>query len=106
MTIYEAYHISRTKLLQQNAKSVNELGSCAYRGIEGTMCSIGSLFPNNEYSPVFENKSITDVYHLIPSLRNLPQSFLVALQKVHDQHEPHEWEAAYDLLASQFGIPK
>lgn len=72
-----------TKVLKQEGISVNNSGTCMYRGPNNTRCIAGHCIPNREYKSSIEGKEALAVLFFKkwePCEKNLIQS----LQNVHD----------------------
>lgn len=46
------------RVIQQKDLSVDQRGSCMYRGLKGTKCAVGHCIPDSRYSLVIEKKSL------------------------------------------------
>jgi hypothetical protein len=86
-----------THLRAQGCQSLfKEKNMCAYRGDSGTMCALGALIADDEYSPSLENNSITALFekNLLPAdlkKRLEPNlQMLTDLQKLHDNYLEYE----------------
>jgi hypothetical protein len=78
-------------LREQGCQSLfEEKKMCAYRGDGGTMCAVGTLIADDEYSPSLENNSIVALFakNLLPTdlkKRIEPNLHMLSdLQKLHD----------------------
>lgn len=102
-------------LLAQGKQS-KHLGSCVYRGQEGTKCAAGCLMSDFEYEEQFENQGWKRLVHenLVPGVH---VNLIHALQVVHDNHDPEEWlgklrglawkfKLSDDVLAASAGCPQ
>lgn len=54
MTDLELLDYVQSKIVEQGGLSVNDRGTCAYRGNEGRKCAAGQLIPDEKYSHEFE----------------------------------------------------
>lgn len=88
-----------THLLTQKRKAVY-CGKCVYRAPDGTSCAIGCLLSPKGYSLVIEARSISNRDNRLALFRSgYPidvdswgwSSFLLGLQRIHDQSTPGEW---------------
>lgn len=110
MNKQQIYDKAKAHLLTQNAKSQNPEGSCMYRGPNGLMCGIGLFIPDRVYTQDMEGDSVEELIQLycddlpkdVFKEENLP--FLMLIQIIHDEHEPHEWGGALMKLACDNGL--
>ena len=104
MTKQEIFNIVKTGLLQQNCKSMNVLGSCAYLGEHNRHCAIGFLIPpehwvmKSMWNLLMIRDEDPDLWSVIaPSdLRNSlsdgqSYNFLKQLQVIHDMKAVWHW---------------
>ena len=110
-TAQEIFDTVVNHLRQQNATALSEDGfTCAYRGRNGTRCSVGILIPDELYSPQMEGHNLRHLmgFNLIPS--PLKEEFathlnlLTRLQSVHDSREIYNWEAGFSSVANDFKL--
>ncbi len=80
-------------LRKQGCQSLfSQKNMCAYRGDGGTMCAVGALITDEEYSPSMENNSISVLFEkdlLHPDLKKRVEpnlKMLSELQVLHDNH--------------------
>lgn len=109
MTNQELYTRVRRHLLTQNAKSLNEVGKCMYRGDHGRRCAIGCLIANVNYLPQLETHSTTAVCVRVAAQLSEAQTFdslslASQLQMVHDSLPVVGWPRALDIIAQQFAL--
>lgn len=102
MTKQEIFNIAAGGLLKQNKYSTDVMGQCAYRGIGNLKCAVGFLIPDDKYAPAMERYSILTIPDLF-GLEHLKghESFLVELQKIHDECPVSEWNEELRLLAQR-----
>jgi hypothetical protein len=71
-------------------RSISQNILCKYRTIDGAQCAIGRHIPDDKYDPKIERKSvdkIKNLSHYLPEhILELGLDFLVAVQKIHDNH--------------------
>jgi hypothetical protein len=104
----EIFNLVYTKLAAQGCPSVDDKGTCRYRGPNGTKCAAGHLISNENYSPEFEGFRVdnVDVWTAI----NLPDKhfdLVYALQSAHDHFLTinfEEWKAKMRRIAAQFKL--
>lgn len=58
----EIYELVMSKMCEQNAQSVNDSGTCMYRGPNGLKCAVGHLIDDEAYSEKLECKTIDSIY--------------------------------------------
>lgn len=89
---YVVDHLRKQGCQSLQALQEGELGGCAYRGANGTMCAVGALMADDEYNPIWEGDGVyflmfedsvpTDLKNRIePNLE-----MLIDLQQFHDDH--------------------
>ena len=101
-------------LISQGQKSTTEdVGICAYRGMNDTKCAVGFLINDEAYSPYFEHQtvheddiveaiiksnpdwdndlSVFDGYSYPEPSEGKSLYMLILLQKLHDRSLPEEW---------------
>lgn len=107
MTNREIFDKVKDHLLTQNRKSLNSSGDCAYRGLNGAMCAVGCLIPDDEYYPDLEGRSVLSLrLQNVPSINKLTTSnktsvLLRRLQRIHDNIDPTSWEKALANLEEE-----
>lgn len=57
----EVFDFITAHLLKQGKRSVNENGTCVYRGPKGLMCAVGCIMSDDEYESQFEGKIFEDL---------------------------------------------
>jgi hypothetical protein len=58
MTLLQISEKIRDHLIKQKAKSETNNGTCKYSNINGNMCAVGCLIPDEVYSPELEGKAM------------------------------------------------
>ena len=96
-------------LRTQGRKSIDNNGYCKYRSAQGLKCAIGCLIPDDQYSPIMENKSPSAVSRKLTdnALSDVfyeNRDLLSSLQAIHDHYEVREWEIQLELVADKFRI--
>lgn len=101
MTDQELFDKVATHLLTQNAKSQESDGTCAYRGENGTKCSIGCLIPDDKYDEDFEGKRVGSCAELreAAGISQNQVSLAGALVVVHDLYLVEDWPAELTSVA-------
>lgn len=110
MNNQEILNIVYPALMKQGTKSVtpperNVMARCLYRGPCGTKCAVGHLIP--------DYVQISDAENSLPicddSMNKLLRGvlgqdtdfvFLKECQYIHDNHDPEQWSADFERLAS------
>ena len=114
MTEQEIFNKVYKHLLSQNAISERQGKTkrtgmyCAYRGENGTKCSIGSLINDDEYVPEMEEKNVTEMLEIAPSTlkdRLTPHlKLLKRLQGIHDNSGPVFWPRYLQEISEEFQL--
>jgi|DEB0MinimDraft_10_1074344.scaffolds.fasta_scaffold49847_1 hypothetical protein len=101
-------------LRQQGTRALNmDLGDCAYRGDDNTMCAVGCLLADDEYDPCFEGSSADELELELPHRLRGHMNMLQSLQLFHDADDywdPEETgfslqgEQQLEALRGTFGI--
>ena len=89
-------HVAKHLLKQGRQSRDPDTDECRYRGPDGTMCAVGCLIPDGEYTPALEGKSALDLFN---NLDCLPTDhplcsrvgLLNDLQCLHDYSYPDIW---------------
>ena len=124
----EIYWQVKTHMLTQNQRclSATDGKTCQYRSSEGLHCAVGCLIPDQYYNSDMEGCSISDMIEtedeydchykesialkraLIRSDINIGEEAIIDLlkdlQRVHDDHEPEEWEKEFKKLEERYGL--
>ncbi len=96
----EIFTTVATHLIKQNAKAspVENDQGCAYRGVNGTMCAVGCLIPDEMYDPLMEGKIVQALLgnqykgYKVPDYFEEHQELLGDLQFVHDCMNVGDWK--------------
>lgn len=99
-----AFETSARHLLKQNAVSIvlEPFPMCAFRGLEGNMCPIGCLIPDDKYKPNMEGKALRDLN--ISELDNVNIGLLSWLMIVHEAKPVHTWPDELKKVGEIFGL--
>lgn len=94
---------------KQNKKSVDPTTrDCLYRGPKGIKCFIGCLIPNSRYSKDLEGSSIQQIEvqkaAFGVSLSSKDVRFMFSLQRIHDDHDPSDWNIEFEKFAKNYGL--
>lgn len=104
MTVQEVFDKVTKHLLEQNHKSEFD-GSCRYRSPDGTMCAIGCLITDEEYSEYMEDTDVESLMNLGMLLHLKSHvELLRELQFVHDICYVNDWETELRYLAQKFNL--
>lgn len=103
------FDVVYTHLIRQQKRS-EEYGMCYYK-LNGLMCAIGCLIPDNLYDRRMEGRVITTLLNERKELKqylNLKSCYartiLFGLQKIHDTVEPRQWKKALRALAHNHNL--
>lgn len=128
MTPEQIFEKVSRHLFLQNEKSLDHHGQCAYRGINGRMCAIGCLIPDELYTPYLEGRNLNTIQArrrmwelvgmptwadqrwctILTALNIEPTAdnhlLLCSLQRVHDNYAPEDWAMALVAVAVAFNL--
>lgn len=100
LTKREVFKKVKAHLLNQNKRSRNENGLCAYRGENGAMCAVGCLIDDAQYHPRLENRECSHPAMMIALLNSgVPtdcNKMLEELQGMHDTAYVNKWSYRLD----------
>lgn len=112
MNNQEAFERSARHLAAQAARAQDvTTKACMYRAPHGLKCAIGALIPDAIYTPEFDGNGpiFADGWHVVTLINRHPiikelfsgvdPALLSALQDLHDQLPPSDWEDAFHKLA-------
>lgn len=124
VTIQEVFDRVVKHLLTQGNTSFSPNGSnCAYRGVDGLMCAVGCLIPDNLYNPLMDSDN--DEFGFPKDIDGIVEHFgleslfdfkvtdrseedfislLADLQSMHDMRPPSTWESRLKLLATDHNL--
>lgn len=103
-------------MAKQGGPSVSARGLCQYRGPSGRSCAVGCLLTDEEANALGNEKSLAEVYSILPlRLRGgcslAREQLLARLQHTHDDFSGmdgedylREWLFAMRRLARDFGL--
>ena len=83
----------------------------AYRGLDGTMCAVGCLISDSNYSPDLEGKNVYD--RAVMEATGIPKeeggygevlNLLRDLQEVHDEELVEDWPEHLNSVAQIYGL--
>lgn len=121
MSLQSLFDDVANHLLNQSKKSVNDLGDPACRGVDGTMCAVGCLIPDELFDPKLNLETSTYIFQENPAILkyiikkyDLDTSEIAALSdtrrliggllKVHDMNCTSAWPAALAELAKTMNL--
>ena len=111
MTNQEMFDKVCAHLLTQLSTSLDDTGTCLYRGPDGKKCAIGCLIPDELYTEDLEKKEIRTLLdysignsELSAYLSQFNKDLLIRLQKTHDAYPPTEWYSDLLRVAGQFDL--
>lgn len=101
-------HVAK-HMLKQGVRSVDNMGNCQYRGVDGLMCAVGCLITDRKYKRKIEGHSVydTDVWAALPAhvkkISNV-QALLNGMQNTHDKSPPNQWALHLAESAKHYGL--
>ena len=115
MTLQEIFDTAASHLLSQNCRALDGTikRACRYRGIHGTKCAFGALFPDEMYDEYMEGLNARTVLEEFPNVRShiigttdfdRANELLGDLQHAHDNFEPHQWRARLTVIGQKFNL--
>ena len=101
----EVYDKVKAHLLSQNRKSLELGGGCAYRGMDGAMCAVGVLIPDDMYSRSMEGSEcgVGEVRDVLANL-GINGAFARGLQQIHDGVYLSNWNNELKRFAVIHGL--
>lgn len=105
MTKQETFDIVVAHLRRQGCKSERGQGHCMYRGPAGRMCAAGILIPDDKYRSEMEGSTVLgeELGTLLVDLGH-DLGLVSDLQYIHDFNAPKDWEARFEVRASDHGL--
>lgn len=95
-------------LRKQGHASVDEEGSCRYRGPTGDKCAAGMLIPDEKYNPNMEELPVdVDRIWKALGLSEIHKPLVIKLQTLHDIYlisNICRWECCMATTARDFGL--
>ena len=111
MTKQETFDIVAKGLLTQGCKSQidgdGHRSICVYQDGHGHKCAAGFLIPEDQYHPELEGTSMeysVPLEDLLCHELGHDKDLVIALQRLHDAREPHEWFKGLTFIAKEFGL--
>jgi len=81
---------------------------CVYRDGKGNACFVGSLIPEERYTPEIEGGSLHDQSLALDALEGVielsDQPFLKELQIIHDCSIPPLWDEKFAIFAEEYNL--
>ncbi len=102
-TEQEVFDYITSNLLRQNKRSVNEDGTCMYRGVEDTKCAGGWLLSSKAYRRDIEGESWEDVIRLL-GISNKHCELISRLQDIHDTKSIKRWREEFNKVAEKYSL--
>lgn len=111
MTPQELYDTVVLHLRKQNCKAEKN-DTCQYRQKSGDIilkCAVGCLIPDEEYSTLFEGRTISGLLDesFLPFPKTLKKllidhiDLLIDLQLTHDEFPIYQWEDRFKIIAKK-----
>lgn len=106
MTAQEIFDAVCAHAKTMKQKSLSTVG-CAYRGIGGNRCFVGTLIPDDEYVPAMEGRGVValiDNCDYFPEYLEPHVELLDGLQRIHDMASRDQWPMRLARLATLHGL--
>ena len=98
-------------LLTQNSVSMDDTGTCVYKGPDNKRCAIGCLIPDEMYTVDLEGKEVRTLVNnplfsaeLTTYLSQFNLDLLIRLQQTHDAWNSEDWYTDLQKVAAQFNL--
>ena len=106
-SLQEIFDFVACHLLTQNAKAVEDSGTCLYR--HGDLkCAVGALISDEDYDCSFEMNSIKILNDkketIFSDIEKSKLEFLMHLQEIHDDYVIEEWPEELSILGSDYNL--
>lgn len=102
-TLRILFDVMANHLMTQRRASFDEIfRMCMYRSPDGLKCAVGVLIDDQEYTIDLEGNEVDRILGNDVSQSKL--RILQHFQRIHDVHEPSEWEAEIRHLASAYNF--
>ncbi len=104
LTLREIFEKVKAHLLTQNSRSMmpGDDMMCAYRGVNGMMCAVGCLIPDEKYTRGIETQPVNflkeDLFPDMPVDDSMFWTMLRQLQKIHDDKSVVSWNSELNIL--------
>lgn len=76
-------------VVQGGAPSMDEIGYCRYRGLNGSKCALGLFIPDDRYTTDLEGDTISEILEKLGDdlfdLQDVSNNFVFTLQQSHDR---------------------
>lgn len=106
-SLQEIFDFVANHLLTQNAKSVEESGTCLYR-CGDLKCAVGALISDEDYKCSFEMQNLrllADKKETIFSdIEESRLAFLIYLQEIHDNYAIEEWSEKLSIVGTDYNL--
>jgi hypothetical protein len=104
----EIFDFVANHLLTQNAKAVEDSGTCRYRYCH-LKCAVGALISDEDYDCNFEMQSLKILARKIEKtifsdIEESRLAFLMHLQEIHDDYAIEEWSEKLSILGSDYDL--
>lgn len=93
-------------LLKQNEKSIDENGTCMYRGPNKLRCGAGALLPDRLYKKDMETSICSPYNNVGVAIESCGYdiNFVREIQMIHDNNPTHLWRERFEKLAEEEGL--
>lgn len=111
MELREIFDKVKHHMLTQNQQSLDTYNNCVYRGVDGLMCAVGCLIPDEYYTEGLEGGGVKtpevqavliDCGIIKSETEEEKIELLFQLQYLHDMFEPIGWPSGLDKLENKF----
>lgn len=104
----EIFDFVANHLLTQNAKAVEDNGTCRYR-YSYLKCAVGALISDEDYRSSFEMQGLRHLAGKIEKtifsdIEESRLAFLIHLQEIHDDYAIEEWPEKLSILGSDYNL--
>ena len=109
MDLQQVFTTVTSSLLNQGEPSIDNDGSCCYRGPGQLKCALGHLIPDANYTPEIEGYSLShqSVVQRLPfpvPVDSRLYELLQQLQSVHDAEDVSQWPESFAGIATEYGL--
>lgn len=107
-SLQEIFDFVANHMLTQNAKAVENSGTCQYR-YGHLKCAVGALISDEDYNCSFEMQSLRILAGRIEKtifsdIKESRLAFLMHLQEIHDDYAIEEWPEKLSILGSDYNL--
>lgn len=105
ISMQETFDKAAVGLLNQGKKSISG-GWCRFRGPDGTRCTMGFLFEDEDYNPLWDDGTTEGVEASLDYFehKGFNMALLISLRNIHDRYSPKIWKRMLYNLAEYFKL--